>query len=254
MNQSPIQRVFFGFGCVFRGMRHLSSDPKLRRFAFIPFIVDLLLIIVGLTIGFGQLGGFVAAGMSWLGLAEVTGLLAFFTSILSAILWVLMALAFLALIFFAVYLAAGLVAAPFNALLAEKTLMKMGALPNRKFQLGPWLKTTGRLFGVGLVKTFVFLMAGGILAVLAFIPVLNILASFGLFLIMSFDSADYAFESLEMGLRERFAFFSSFRYEFAGCALALGLTLAVPGLNLVLFPAIVVGASDMVARIKSGAL
>ena len=51
-----VQRTGLGFGAVFRGLRLLSAEQKIRRYAIVPFIIDLVLIFVGIIAGFSYPG------------------------------------------------------------------------------------------------------------------------------------------------------------------------------------------------------
>ena len=144
------------------------------------------------------------------------------------------------------------VAAPCNSLLAERTLIMAGAVEDRPFELGRWLKVSAKMLFVGLMKSMVFLFFGILIFVCSFIPILNFVSSFAAFLIMAFDSSDYSFEIMEMSLRERFRFFQNHFPEFAGMASFLGLTVFVPGTTLLLLPFSVVGAALTLSDLKKG--
>lgn len=245
-NLNPIARLLRGFYHVIDGLKLIAKSKEVRRWAIIPFIIDIALVVFGLGYGIASISGWVASALGLFGLTAsgfFTGILFY---LLSALLWV----GYLIVVIYGVFLLATVIAAPFNGLLAERTLMHLGVIQAKPFQFGPWVRLSIKLLGAGLIKSLLFAFIGIFIFLGSFIPGVNFLCSFLALLIMSFDSADYSFESLEMGLGERFRYFRQQIPEFSGMAGFLVLTIFVPGLTLVLLPCSVVGAAIVVQKRK----
>lgn len=237
MNMS--KRVFLGASHWLDGARLILKESSIRKWAIIPFLIDLLLVVSGIGFGLASISGWVASALGFVGLTSG----GFFASILfylfSAILWV----GYLIVVIYGTFLIATVVAAPFNSLLAERTLMHLGVLEEKPFKMGEWVATSLKLLMIGLGKSLIFAFIGIFIFIASFIPGLNFVASYVALLIMSFDSMDYSFEAREFGLRKRFRYFQARFPEFTGMAGGLALTIFVPGLTLLILPCSVVGAA-----------
>jgi CysZ protein len=99
-----------GLGYLLQGVRLIAS-PGLRRFVVVPLLVNVLVFAGAIWRGVTWFGGFVA----WME-ARVPSWLQW----LEWLLWPLFVLTLLVLVFYGFGLVANLIAAPFNAVLAEK--------------------------------------------------------------------------------------------------------------------------------------
>lgn len=242
--RKQVNGLTVGFRTLFTGMRLIRQNSRIFRLAIIPFFIDFLILAGVFYWGSGRLSGWVESTINWM-LPNASGFwyqLAYWPVFLVG--WI----AFFGALFFVGYIIANLVAAPFNSLLAETALEEMGVIKKRPFNFSRWLKISAAMFWAGLLKTALFLFFGILFFMFSFIPLLGILASFGLLMIMAFDSADYSFEILEYNLQRRLKFFRQNTLYFAGSGLSLGMTLMIPGLNFLLFPAAVVGSADLVRQ------
>ncbi|MEZ4871781.1 MAG: EI24 domain-containing protein [Bdellovibrionales bacterium] len=246
-----IRKNSFGSGLVFlfKGFSTLKEHPSLKKYIILPLAIDLLVFFFGLF----MLGGFVmeqVAKMSvWL-----MGVLSFAEGIdwlFGVIYYPLMLVAIIAFGIFWIYITfilGTVVAAPFNALLAEKTLLALGAVKEQKFKMLSWMKFTIKMLFASVVKAIVFTFFALILFVCSLIPGLNVVSAFGALLIVSFDCLDYSYEVLEMGFGKRFSHFIKFLPTAGGMATSLGATLIIPGSTLLLLPVAVVGASRLLTE------
>jgi CysZ protein len=242
-----LKELFQGTGFLLEGFLILKSHPGLWVFALIPFIIDLLVFGLGVFWGSSFLGAWVATALGW-ALSPAAGIwyqMLYYP--LLAVFW----LVFLVLLGYLVFLLGAVVAAPFHSLLAERTLMKLGALQSRPFYFGEWIRGGLRMLMASLVKLVVFSLLGVFIFVASFIPGVNLLGSFMASLIVAFDSMDYSFEVKEWNFRRRVDFFRKEFPLFAGMGLSLGLTLLVPGLTLLVYPTAVVGAASRLAQSKA---
>lgn len=239
-----IKQFMIGFRSLYVGLRLIRENPKIMKFAIIPFVLDFVILVGIFVWGGGQISGWVDQAMNW-AFSNPQG---FLWSLIYWPLFLLGWLTFLVCLFFLGYVVASLVAAPFNSLLAEKTLEELGVIETRKFNLARWLKTSVSMLWASLIKTAIFLVFGLLFFLISFVPVVGLLASFGLLMIMSFDSVDYSFEIFQYSAKKRFSYFRQNCFYFAGSGAALGLTLLIPGLNFLLFPVAVVGSADLMRQ------
>ena len=130
------------------------------------------------------------------------------------------------------FLLTKVLAAPFYAVLSSEVLKMRGVTKPSSLSLTRWMLS----------------IIGALLFVFSFIPVVNILAAFGFFLIMAYDSTDYSLDVLNLGLQERVRYFFSNFMQFCGFALAISLVMLIPVLNLVLLSVSVAGGADLVSR------
>lgn len=240
-----IQRFFKGFGFVLRGRKIVKSAPHLKKWIIAPMIIDVLAFGAFLYFGFNQIRIFVSEFSMYV-LGSSMG--EYFNFLYYPLLVLFACVAFV-LCFYAVFILATIVASPFNAVLAEKTLIHLGYLSKKDSTIAEVLKTSLNMFWVSLLRTVVLLLIGVLLMFLAFLPGLNLLAAYMVFVILAFDSMDYSFEILELNLRRRFQFFNQHLIEFCGMGAFVGLTAFLPGLTFVLMPFAVVGSASLFAEL-----
>ncbi|MEO0335636.1 MAG: EI24 domain-containing protein [Pseudomonadota bacterium] len=244
-----------GLGHARIGLMYLMENKGLIKWAIAPLLIGFILFFFFIGTGFGLISGWVASalavvssGLGWIGLGGVGFLLAIVNWTLGAFLW----LVYLVVVIYGTFLITTIVAAPFNSLLAEQTLMVAGGIQERPFEFGRWISVTVKMLMIGLVKSLIFLFLGLIIFACSFVPILNVASAFCALLIMAFDSMDYSFEMVEMSLRERFAFFQKHFVRFSGMASFLGLTLFLPGITLLILPFSVVGSAVALTEVRKG--
>ncbi len=242
----PLARFAAGFGAFFRGFGLLGRTPGLWPFAVAPLAIGMTFLVSGLVWAFGHAGAWIgswAAGLEFAPEALRTPL--YWAAVIFS--WPVLLLAVL----YVSYLFTKLVGSPFYALLAERSLIALALLEDKPFRFVPWLRVSARMFVVSLLKTLLFAMFGALLFVATWIPGVNLAAAFGFLLIVSFDCADYSFEAMQMGFRDRLRYFREHFAYFCGFAGSLGLVFFVPGFNFFLLPAAVAGGSELVRRIAA---
>lgn len=236
-----LTRLRKGFGFLFSGYKILKDNPQLRKWILIPFLIDLVLLFLGIYWGLEYLGTWTQSALHWL-FSNTNGfLLQFLYYLALALIWI----GFLAVWSFGICLVAGIIASPFNSILAEQTLIALGFIDDQPFQWRQWLKSSLSLVITTIFKTGLFLFLGIIIFFLAFMPGVNFLASYLALMILSFDCLDYSFEVYEMNLRQRISLCRKLLPEMAGMAGALGVTLFIPGLILLVMPLAVIGAASL---------
>jgi len=229
-----------GLGYLLRGVR-LLARPGLRRFVVIPLLVNVLVFSGAIWAGVATFEGFV----TWME-ARVPSWLQW----LDWLLWPLFVLTLLVLVFYSFGLVANLIAAPFNALLAEKVelhltgrpLSEGGGFAKAMRELVPTLVDEVRKVLYSLLWAVPFL-------ILFLIPGVNLAAPVLWFLytawMLALQYVDYPmgnhgfkFSAMRSELRKRRLLGLGFG------AAAAGMTL-VPGLNFIVMPSAVAGATAL---------
>lgn len=242
-----IKRFFNGFDFILRGRRHLSAMPELKKWAVMPLVIDVLVLGLAIYFGLGAVKDLVYQ-LSVFALGSATsGYFDFLYYPLLVLFWLI---AFI-MCFYFVYVLASVVASPFNSVLAEKILISKGVIKSEPSHLMSMIKVSVQMLVVSLKRAAFLLVVGLVLFVLSFIPGLNLLAAFSVFVLLAFDSMDYAFEASKMSLNARIEFFKKNFVEFCGMGAFVGLTAFIPGLTLLLMPLAVVGAAELFSELTS---
>jgi CysZ protein len=155
-------------------------------------------------------------------------------------------LTFIALVYFS-YLIHIVLCGPFYSLLAERALHDLGKRDRTKFGFSV------RAILVSMTKSALFLLIGTAIFLFSFVPLVNVLGFILALMILAFDTMDYSFEAMEMGLTQRLAYFFRHMPQWFGMAISLALTLLIPGLTLLILPGAVVGAA-MILDDEGGSL
>jgi len=239
-----VNDFFFGLTAIFRGFQIVIIESKLRALSIVPFFVSLILgsvlTISGLYYLAGTLGGIAMQIGVWLSL--VPG--GWGMTLITILLWPIGLLG----LGVAIYMAVRLVVAPFYSVLAEAALVQLGLREDRPFRIREWLPLTLKMLVVSLLKSAVFVVAGGLLFLLSLIPLVNLLATLGFVHMLSFDVSDYSFEAMEWNLKKRFSHFRKNLNLYSGLAIGLGGAMVIPGMSLIIMPAAIVGASLVLQR------
>lgn len=233
-----------GFLAPIYGIRLLAVEGHLRALAIIPFVISLVLgsfLTVAGLYGLSLIIGSVSFELGAL-LQIAPGSLA--SEVLTFVLWPFGLL----VLGVAIYLAIRIVAAPFYSYLAEKVLVKLGARRDGPFVLRRWVRLTWHMLVASVAKSFLFGLASVVMLVVSLIPGLNILATIGFVFMLAFDVSDYAFEAMEWSLAKRLQHVRENMLTYIGLACSMGLVMTIPGLNLLLLPALVTGASETLYR------
>ena len=235
-----ITGAFSGFGFALEGLR-LVLKPELRRFVIVPFLVNLLVFSGLIWLGMSQFGVF----MEWILPADA------WYSFLRWLLWPLFALAALLVVFYSFTSLANLIAAPFNALLAERveahlTGQTLPPQPPMWQSLIPMLLTEVR-------KLLYFLLRALPLLLLFLIPVLNLAAPLLWFLfsawMLTLQYADFPMGNHNIGFNQQRAQLKKQRLTSLGFGAGITLLMLVPLINFLAMPAGVAGATVMWTRL-----
>ncbi|MBT8768106.1 sulfate transporter CysZ [Metapseudomonas boanensis] len=217
----------------------LVLSPGLRLFVLLPLTVNLLLFMALIGFAMQEFSGWVDAFMpslpDWL-------------SFLQYLIWPLFVLLVLVLIFFTFTMLANVIAAPLNGFLAEKVEVVVRGQDNfPSFSWGELMAMIPRTVGRELRKLAYFLPRAAALLILSFIPGLNLLAAplwiiFGIWM-MAVQYIDYPADNHKLGWNEMLAWLREKRWQSLGFGGATYAALLVPGLNILMMPAAVAGAT-----------
>ena len=217
----------------------LVLSPNLRLFVLLPLAVNLLL--------FGGLIYFAGHQFS-LWVDALMPSLPSWLSFLTYILWPLFVALVVLMVFFTFTLVANIIAAPFNGFLAEKVEVVVRGEDNfPAFSWGELVAMVPRTFGREMRKLGYFLPRAIGLFILSLIPVVNVVAAplwliFGVWM-MAIQYIDYPADNNKMSWQDMLAWLREKRWQslsFGGITYA---ALLVPGLNILMMPAAVAGAT-----------
>ncbi|SEJ32372.1 CysZ protein [Pseudomonas linyingensis] len=244
----PLQSLS-GPGYLAAGLK-LILRPGLRLFVLLPLTINLLLFIALIVLAVGEFEGWVASLMP--GLPQ-------WLSFLEYLLWPLFVVLVLLILFFSFTLLANLIAAPFNGFLAEKVeAVVRGQDTSPPFSWGELLAMIPRTLGRELRKLAYFLPRALGLLVLSLIPGVNLVAAplwllFGVWM-MAVQYIDYPADNHKLGWDEMLAWLRAKRWQSMGFGAVTYAALLVPGLNILLMPAAVAGATVFWVREDGAAL
>ncbi|WP_371920844.1 sulfate transporter CysZ [Pseudomonas sp. v388] len=217
----------------------LVLSPGLRLFVLLPLSINLVLFCGLIYLAIHQFGMWVDTFMpalpDWL-------------SFLSYILWPLFVALVLLMVFFSFTMIANIIAAPFNGFLSEKVeAVIRGVDESPDFSWGELAAMVPRTLAREARKLGYMLPRMLGLFILSFIPVVNLIAAplwllFGIWM-MAIQYIDYPADNHKLGWNEMLAWLKSKRWQslsFGGIVYA---ALLVPGVNLLMMPAAVAGAT-----------
>jgi CysZ protein len=230
-----------GFMAPIRGGKLILSDPVLLRYSILPFLIMAVAFGVGFTAALPEITAF------------LVGLVPVLTGWMVVLQWLGIGLAYLVGFLFVILflvMFASVISSPFQGLLAEKALMRLGVIEDQPFRFSKWIKTTASMLLVSLKRAAVFLVVGSFLFVLALIPGVQIVAGFLGLVIIAADCMDFSLEILEFNFRSRLRFLKRNFWYLAGLGCCFGLSFLVPVLNFFLLPAAVVGGSILSKELK----
>ncbi|MBU1329655.1 MAG: sulfate transporter CysZ [Gammaproteobacteria bacterium] len=217
----------------------LVLSPGLRLFVLLPLTINLVLFIGIISVAMQQFGGWVDTFMptlpTWLAFLEY-------------LLWPLFVVLVLLMVFFTFTLLATIIAAPFNGFLAEKVeTVVRGEDTFPPFNWTELVAMVPRTLGREMRKLGYFLPRALGLLILSFIPVVNLIAAplwvlFGIWM-MAIQYIDYPADNNKMSWQDMLAWLREKRWQSLGFGGATYLALLVPGLNVLMMPAAVAGAT-----------
>ena len=229
-------RSLSGPAFLLEGFRKIP-DPQLRWFVLWPLLINI----------------FVFSGMwYWAGIhfndwmAWLTNWLPDWLRFMEYLLWPVFALGMLGIMFFTFTIVGNFIAAPFNALLAEKVQSMEGAtLPTMK--LKDWLIIIPKSIGRELQKLLYYLPRALLLLILSFIPVINLVSPILWFVfngwMMTVQYCDYAADNRSVSFKTMIKQLKNHRPGTWSFGALVSLVMLIPLINLFVIPVAVVGAT-----------
>lgn len=231
-----------------QGSRYLLSGFKLinqsgvRRFAYIPILINTLLFTAAIWFAINQFSYWMAQlTPSWLPEWLASGLM--------WILWPLFAILIILIVFFSFSILANIVAAPFNGLLAEAVEKKLSNQPPPEQTFWQLLADTPRMIFNELRKLAYLLKWMIPLFIVSLLPGINVIAPLlWLFLsswILALDYHDYPMGNHLLGFKQQRDLLRTNRSLALGFGMTtLGATL-IPIVNFLIIPVAVAGATAL---------
>jgi CysZ protein len=223
----------------------LLMRPGLRRYVFVPLLVNILVFSAIGWLGITLFGDF----LDWL-LPESGWL-----SYLRWLLWPFFALVLMLVTFYTFTTIANLIAAPFNSLLAERVELLLTGTPPSQAGI-PFAQTILPAIRSELGKIVYYLLRAIPLLLLSLIPGINIVASP---LLLAFNAwflcleyVDYPMGNSGMVFKEQLARMRTMRRTVLGFGGTLTLLMMIPVVNFAAMPAAVAGATALWCRERDG--
>ena len=243
-------KFFIGFSSGIVGFKLIIKNTSLLRTSIMPFIISICLVIAGLVFGYKILVSLLSLFVPNFLISFFSSLIpqGFFYNLIGSVIGIVGYLVFVIFWIFLMFLLINIICIPFHSLLAEKTLINLQAFKQKPFSLINWSKTWVKMFLISIARTIIILIIGVVTFLMSFIfPGFSIFTGFVGLLILTSDCLDYSLELLEFGLIERFTIFKKYFAELFGfcCFFAI-----LPGLNLLLMPVAVVGASWLIVKLN----
>ncbi len=234
---TPITGLFKGISYVFKGLS-LITQKGIRPFVLVPLLINTVLFSGGIWLASSQADRWMQSLLpSWLGWLE----------------WLLWPV-FVVVIFFAVFygfsIIANLLAAPFNAILAEQVEKRLNGLPVADFQgykaLPALVVRTFRSEASKLWYMGKWLLA---LLILTLIPGLQVVSPvawtlFGAWM-LAIEYADYPMGNHDLFFKDELKALKRHRSHALGFGWALSLLTAIPVVNFIAMPIGVAGGTAL---------
>ncbi|WP_337041803.1 sulfate transporter CysZ, partial [Pseudomonas juntendi] len=169
-------------------------------------------------------------------------------SFLTYILWPLFVALVVLMVFFTFTLVANVIAAPFNGFLAEKVEVVIRGEDNfPAFSWGELVAMVPRTLSREMRKLGYFLPRAIGLFILSLVPVVNVVAAplwliFGVWM-MAIQYIDYPADNNKMSWQDMLAWLRQKRWQSLGFGGVTYLALLIPGVNVLMMPAAVAGAT-----------
>jgi CysZ protein len=259
----PVAAFARGLAYPARAFRLIRADPKLRRYALLPFLINLAvfgLALAAFVYWFDDLFRLVSG---WAQLARPEAWywlpLYWLAALVRGIVAILLVVAALLVVWFSFTLLGNVIASPFNELLSAATERRLGVAGSNE--------VPGGLLGIPREgwravsdearKTGFFLLVQAALLPLNLVPVAGSVAyatlsiGFGV-LFVALDFIDYPMSRRRLPFAERRRALFRHAALMAGFGGSLFLTIFIPGLSLICMPLGVVGGTLLYLDLEKG--
>ena len=254
-----VSDVIQGATAPIRGFRYLMANPSLKRLAVVPLAINAVIFAIAIVVfvqSFGAILG-LATGVLAVGAGAglVHALLMALSWVATAIIAVLLVVLFAAATFFGFTLVGGLIAAPFNEVLSQRTealrLAELGLAPppsDAVTGMRAIAREASYAFAGELRRTGFYLLVMLGLALLNVLPVVgtvafSVLGTLASCYFLAWDHTDLAMSRRRLRFADKRRTLGEHRFAALGFgATVLGIT-AVPFLNLLMLPVQVVAGT-----------
>lgn len=230
--KNGLQYFFEGFSIMMR--------PGLKRFVFMPILVNILVLGSAFTWLFFQVD-------SWVN--YLLGFLPTWLHWLSYLLWPLILSSILLIFGYFFSTLANIIAAPFNGFLAEKVEEELSGIPAKELPWSDFVKDVPRMINRELVRFGYYLPRAIVLLIISFIPVINIISPLLWFLfgswMMVIQYCDYAFDNHKISFTQMKETLKKDRLNNMPFGALVTLITVIPLINLFIMPAAVCGGTAM---------
>ena len=226
-----------GFSYIFKGMA-LLPQKGIRVFVLIPLLINVLIFSLAVWFSSHQIDAWIEYFLpSWL-------------TWLEWLLWPILAVIFFLIIFYTFTIIANLIAAPFNALLAERIENKLKGLPMAKFEgyksIPSLLARTFRSEAQKLLYMAKWFIA---LLIFSFIPVLNLVAPFAWLIfgawMLAIEYVDYPMGNHGFYFKDELKLLKNNKGLALGFGAGVALLTSIPIVNFFAMPIGVAGSTAL---------
>lgn len=233
-----------GLTYIFKGFS-LIGKKGVRRFVVVPLLVNTVTFSLAIYMGITQFDGlmnYLLGGISWLPDMVVTAL--------TWVLWPLFAILIFVAVYYSFTMAANLIAAPFNSILAyrvEKLLT--GQVINSNEAEHTVMSVAARTIGSEVKKLSYMVKWLILLIIITFIPVINVIAPFAWLAygawMFAIEYADYPMGNHEMYFKDELTVLKRNRFLSLGFGSGVVLLTSIPILNFFAMPVSVAAGTAM---------
>ena len=234
-----ISGFFQGFGFLFQGFT-LIFQKGIRRFVLIPLLINIVIFSGAVWLAYTQYQQLMAQLLGWL------------PSWLSWVEWLLLpffALLIMFVIYYSFSILANFVAAPFNALLAERVEQKLRGASSLEASEISLISNVGKTLGSEVKKVLYMLKWMPVLILITLIPGLNIIAPFAWLIygawMYSLQYTDYPMGNHNLFMKDELPILRKHRGHALGFGAATTIITIIPGINFLAMPVAVSGATSM---------
>lgn len=242
-----------GIAYAFSGFS-LITKKGIRPFVVMPLLINIVVFSLAIWLAVGQFTSLMDKLLGYL----PSWLPDFITSALEYLLWPLFALLILIAVYYTFTIIANLLAAPFNALLAERVEQKLNGLPVPEFKGYKALAgTIGKTMNSELKKVLYMLKWMPVLLIISIIPVVNFIAPFawaayGAWM-LSLQYTDYAMGNHALYIKDELPLLRQNRAMALGFGGMLTLLMMIPVVNFFVMPVGVAGGAKFwVKKLSNG--
>ncbi len=224
-----------GFNALFMGFG-LLTKPGIKRYAFIPILINIIIFGSGLYYAFGLIESVQMQFEAWL---------PDWLDFLSYLLWPLFILSAGVIVFYLFTTITQLIASPFNAILSEKVEKLLGlpvASEENPITFFQALKQALPREISKIIKSLKWIL---LMIILSFIPGLNILVPIIAGWLMCVDYLDFPADNRGMNFNQSLQHINKRRFHHLSFGVCVSIASIIPVINLFVVPAAVAGGTAL---------